>query len=213
MDSGPIGQVLLAALLLRERWITELVLAELHRKRAGVVLDGRDVVDCLPKTFVHEPPKGGLLDVDQVGEVETCFRRENCAGEAQQPLYSMMKPPLKTARGDVEKQADSRRPEPASLPKQDKPAQGPGSPWRSHGSVATCRWVTPGRFSRKLRFFASGRKGAASWRPLVFQLVRSYLTSTAAPASSSWALIESASSWGTPSLTGLGAPSTRSWPP
>jgi hypothetical protein len=28
------------------------------------------------------------------------------------------------------------RPEPASLPKQDKPAQGPGSPWRSSSSVA-----------------------------------------------------------------------------
>ena len=38
-----------------------------------------------------------------------------------------------------------------------------------------------------------------------------YLTSTAAPASSSCALIESASSWSTPSLTAFGAPSTRSF--
>jgi hypothetical protein len=38
----------------------------------------------------------------------------------------------------------------------------------------------------------------------------SYLTSTVAPTSSSCALIESASSCGTPSLTGFGAPSTRS---
>src|SRR4051794_21070734 len=37
-----------------------------------------------------------------------------------------------------------------------------------------------------------------------------YLISTVAPASSSCALIWSASSCGTPSLTGLGAPSTRS---
>src|SRR3569833_2786787 len=37
-----------------------------------------------------------------------------------------------------------------------------------------------------------------------------YLSSTEAPASSSWALIESASSWATPSLTGFGAESTRS---
>src|SRR4051794_2290457 len=37
-----------------------------------------------------------------------------------------------------------------------------------------------------------------------------YLISTVAPASSSCALIWSASSWATPSLTGLGAPSTRS---
>src|SRR5688572_3473716 len=40
--------------------------------------------------------------------------------------------------------------------------------------------------------------------------VRGYLTSTVAPASSSWALIESASSRGTPSLTGFGALSTTS---
>src|SRR5215510_14625945 len=38
-----------------------------------------------------------------------------------------------------------------------------------------------------------------------------YLSSTVAPASSSWALIESASSLARPSLTGLGAPSTRSF--
>src|SRR3954451_13153178 len=38
-----------------------------------------------------------------------------------------------------------------------------------------------------------------------------YLTSTVAPASSSCALIESASSWATPSLTACGAESTRSF--
>src|SRR5829696_7182903 len=38
-----------------------------------------------------------------------------------------------------------------------------------------------------------------------------YLSSTLAPASSSCALMESASSWATPSLTALGAPSTRSF--
>src|SRR5215211_2127000 len=40
---------------------------------------------------------------------------------------------------------------------------------------------------------------------------RCYFSSTLAPASSSCDLIESASSWATPSLTGLGAPSTRSF--
>jgi hypothetical protein len=39
----------------------------------------------------------------------------------------------------------------------------------------------------------------------------SYLSSTSAPASSSCALIWSASSWATPSLTGFGAESTRSF--
>ena len=62
-----IGQVLLTALLDRELGLTELVLAELHRERAGVVLDGRDVVDRLPKPFLQEPVEGSLLDVDQVG--------------------------------------------------------------------------------------------------------------------------------------------------
>src|SRR5207253_9706367 len=38
-----------------------------------------------------------------------------------------------------------------------------------------------------------------------------YLTSTSAPASSSCALTWSASSWFTPSFTGFGAPSTRSF--
>src|SRR5215217_8545653 len=49
-----------------------------------------------------------------------------------------------------------------------------------------------------------GGRSQTSLRP-------SYLTSTEAPASSSCALIESASSCATPSLTGLGAPSTRSF--
>lgn len=38
-----------------------------------------------------------------------------------------------------------------------------------------------------------------------------YLTSTVAPASSSFALMSLASSWETPSLTGFGAPSTRAF--
>ena len=44
--------------------------AELDGERAGVVLDRRDVVDRLPKPPVQEPLERGLLDVDQVGEVE-----------------------------------------------------------------------------------------------------------------------------------------------
>src|SRR3954471_18081199 len=46
----------------------------------------------------------------------------------------------------------------------------------------------------------------SGWLPAI----SGYLSSTSAPASSSWALIVSASSWLTPSLTGFGAESTRS---
>ncbi len=65
-----VGQVLFAALLDRELRLTELVLAELDGESPGVVLDRRDVVDRLAETFRQEPLEGGLLDVDQVGEVE-----------------------------------------------------------------------------------------------------------------------------------------------
>ena len=50
--------------------LVELEVAELDRQRAGVVLDRRDVVDRLAQALVLEPVEGGLLDVDQVGEVE-----------------------------------------------------------------------------------------------------------------------------------------------
>src|SRR3954469_23410814 len=54
-----------------------------------------------------------------------------------------------------------------------------------------------------------GRAPETSARDASGRVLR-YLISTLAPASSSCALIWSASSWATPSLTGLGAPSTRS---
>src|SRR5918993_4905132 len=62
-----------------------------------------------------------------------------------------------------ELQADGRRPEPASLPKQDKPAQGPGSPWRSHGSVATSGGVAQGAISSQIAVFDT--RGAARSAP------------------------------------------------
>ena len=61
-----VGEVLLAALLDRERGRPELVRSELHRERAGVVLDRRYVVDRLPKAFRQKPGVGSLLDIDQV---------------------------------------------------------------------------------------------------------------------------------------------------
>ena len=61
-----VGQVLLAAFLDGYRRLAELVVAELHRQCAGVVLDGRDIVDRLPQALLQEPMERGLLDVDQV---------------------------------------------------------------------------------------------------------------------------------------------------
>jgi hypothetical protein len=48
----------------------EFVVSELDGQRACVVLDRRDVVDGLAQALVQEPLERGLLDVDQVGEVE-----------------------------------------------------------------------------------------------------------------------------------------------
>ena len=69
-ERGLIGQVLLTALLDREAGVAELEVAELHRERAGVVLDRRDVGNGLSQSLVLEPLERRLLDVDQVGEVE-----------------------------------------------------------------------------------------------------------------------------------------------
>ena len=69
-ERGLVGQVLLAALLDRELRLPEFEVAELDRQRAGVVLDRRDVRDRLAEALVPEPVERGLLDVDQVGEVE-----------------------------------------------------------------------------------------------------------------------------------------------
>ena len=69
-ERGLIGQVLLTALLDGELGLTEEVVAELDGEGSGVVLDRRDVVDRLPEAFVQEPLERGLLDIDEVGEVE-----------------------------------------------------------------------------------------------------------------------------------------------
>jgi hypothetical protein len=58
------------------------VLGELHRERAGVVLDRRDVVDRLAQALFLEPLEGGLLDVDQVGEVENVLETRKALARA-----------------------------------------------------------------------------------------------------------------------------------
>ena len=61
---------LLTALLDRVRRLLELEISEDDREIARVVLDRRDVVDRLAQALLQEPLERGLLDVDQVGEVE-----------------------------------------------------------------------------------------------------------------------------------------------
>src|SRR6476646_2881983 len=187
-----VGQVLLPAFLDRELGLPELVLAELHRERPGVVLDGRDVVDRLAKTFPQEPVEAGLLDVDQVGEVENVLqaretfarvRRSNTAGQVELP-------PLRMCTAAVGRQDWARTLE-NSVPKGPHPRDN-----------ALARGCVPQCSAR-----CKCRGQAPECLPPVF---RSYLTSTEAPASSSCALIVSASSRLTPSLTAFGAPSTRS---
>ena len=74
------GLVLLAALALGHDRIADGVLAQPHLEPLGVVADRRDVVDRLAQArdgqrgrlggIAHEPPEGGLLDIDQVGDVQ-----------------------------------------------------------------------------------------------------------------------------------------------
>ena len=94
-----IGLVLLAALLDGELRLAELVIAELDRERAGVVLDRRDVVNGFAETFADEPGEGFTLDIDQVGEVKNVLqagkrlaraRRSNRLGQGEQPPLSAM---------------------------------------------------------------------------------------------------------------------------
>jgi hypothetical protein len=82
-----VRQILLAALLDRDRGLTEVVVAEFHGECAGVVLDRRDIVDRLLETLLHEPLEGGLLDVDQVWKVKDVLQ----AGKAL----------ARSARGDL----------------------------------------------------------------------------------------------------------------
>ena len=98
-ERGLVGQVLLAALLDRELRAHRIVVAELDRERARVVLDRRDVVDRLAEPFAHEPVERLTLDIDEVGEVEDVLetrkrlartRRSDRLGQGEQPpLHAM----------------------------------------------------------------------------------------------------------------------------
>src|SRR5205085_8402151 len=91
-----VGQVLLAALLDRDRRVAELVLAELDGERAGVILDRRDVVDRFSETLLQEPLEGSLLDVNQVGKIENVLQARKTLARARRsnPGGQMWVPPL-----------------------------------------------------------------------------------------------------------------------
>ena len=89
------------------------------------------------------------------------------------------------------------------------PARARTPPSRSRG---TTRPRTRRR-NRSSKVLLAHTTGPGKTRPRRALASGRYLISTEAPASSSCALIESASSCVTPSLTALGAPSTRSSPP
>ena len=68
-----VREVLLAALVERSDGLVERELPELHGEIAGVVLDGRDVVDRLAQTptlRINKPGEGLLLDVDEVRDLD-----------------------------------------------------------------------------------------------------------------------------------------------
>ena len=83
---------------------------EFDRERARVILDRRDVVDRLAQAFLQEPVERGLLDVDQVGEVENVLEARECLARARRsdPGGQMGMPPLR-ARNDFEMRTGERR--------------------------------------------------------------------------------------------------------
>src|SRR4029450_328813 len=80
-----IREILLTTLLQRGDRLAERELAELHGEVAGVVLDGRDVVDRLAQASVlgvHQPVERLLLDVDEVGDLENLVEARERAARA-----------------------------------------------------------------------------------------------------------------------------------
>jgi hypothetical protein len=75
----------------------------------------------------------------RLGRSRTCFRREKLlrGRGATTPLLKCGSSLGKRLQKCGELQANGLRPEPASLPKQDKPAQGLGCPWRSTGKCSS----------------------------------------------------------------------------
>jgi hypothetical protein len=107
---GLVGQVLFTALLNGHGGLAELVVAELHREGAGVILDRRDVVDGLAQALAQEPVERRLLDVDQVRKIEDVLevRKRFARAWRSDPGGQMGVPPL-TARSDLRMRTGERR--------------------------------------------------------------------------------------------------------
>ncbi len=85
-----VREVLLAALVQRRNGLIERELAELHGEVAGVVLNRRDVVDCLAQTtglWVGQPRKRAALDVNQVGDVNGLLQAREASARPES-IYS-----------------------------------------------------------------------------------------------------------------------------
>src|SRR6202035_4392798 len=81
-----VGQVLLAALVQRGNGLVERELAELHGEVAGVVLNGRDVVDGLAQAAllgVGQPGERAALNVNQVWDVDCLIQAREASARPE----------------------------------------------------------------------------------------------------------------------------------
>jgi hypothetical protein len=181
----------------------------------------------------HGATCGPLLKVPEKGDVPGCYAGSFGSSSAARSPASSVRPLLGLARVFAQRSSVARRSR-ARLPA--RPACRPSRSSR-HASSASIEAMesassrtSEGRSGRPsppcrtvsglldldlcagLEMHAQARLKPGTGLPgrSRRQVVDPYLISTSAPASSSWALIESASSRATPSLTGFGAPSTRS---
>src|SRR5262249_20602323 len=152
------------------------------------------------------PLERGLLNINEVRQVEnmlepterlTSAGRNDRRGQEEQPPLGRAGIGKKSAaeqykskRAASGTRAGLSVAQPARVPERPVPPQADASAGRRYA----VRTIAPPARLGKRRYE----------KP-------SYLSSTLAPASSSCALIEFASSWATPSLTGFGAESTRSF--
>src|SRR5436190_1245660 len=159
VQRGLVGEILLPALLDRDRRRAELELAELDGERAGVVLDRRDVVDRLAETLLLEPVERRLLCVDQVRKVEDGLqaretlprsRRGNPCGQVRVPPFTAVCELRGEMRTDEATEPTAR---PTKIAKARAPAQ------------AKARGNTRGPNYRG--FLAREPLAGPFWRPLV----------------------------------------------
>src|SRR6185295_17670739 len=169
----------------------ELVVKELELHHlAGEVLDRADLVEQLPQALVHEPGERIELQLDEVRDGQSLV--DPGVGD-----------PARRGQGAC-RRLSSRQHETSLLGEGGKGEKGPRSQnKKGYRAIPKCQ---TGSAACGARPEARGvRRGITAPEPLP-----GYLISTFAPCSSRAALIFSASSRVTPSLTGLGNASTTS---